>query len=131
MKEATNMLWRSHRNAFMTGVESVKGGGGRVLYPRSGVRWGSGVRVQHPGKNRSPRQSILDFMTVFSLLDRMPITTEENNRRLTNRKETVIGYSTHRTSQLGSASNSKDQELLRGNSMWRTHQLCAWKVYKY
>jgi hypothetical protein len=65
MKEATNMLWRSHRNAFMTGVESVKGGGGRVLYPRSGVRWGSGVRVQHPGKNRSPRQSILDFMTVF------------------------------------------------------------------
>jgi hypothetical protein len=26
----------------------------------------------------------------------MPITTEENNRRLTNRKETAIGYSTHR-----------------------------------
>jgi hypothetical protein len=40
----------------------------------------------------------------------MPITTEENNRRLTNRKETAIGYSTHRISQPGSASNSKDQE---------------------
>jgi hypothetical protein len=48
MKEATNMPWPSHRNDFMTGVESVKGGGGRVLYPRSGVRWGSGAA---PGQN--------------------------------------------------------------------------------